>query len=139
MHGSDSYRAKVRRERTLNSRTFEFFFLFLRALRSRVRGIFQQRALEYIESYVVLAEQQSRIPYMWRQKFGRFDQALSTGGFRIFRLFSSSLFPSATQLSPSGASNIYVSLFKKKKELTARTHMELGTRLNALSALCRDH
>lgn len=97
-----------------NFEQWNFRVFSLYALES---GGYFNSVLEYIESYVVLAEQQSRIPYVW-QKFRRFDQVLSTGGFE----FSGPYPPSSlSRIGLPRARQIYVygvSLFKKGKKLT---------------------
>lgn len=112
MHGSDSYRAKVRRERTLNSGTFEFFRFTLSS-----PGDISTPDRVHRELYVVLAVQQSRIPYMYGKSSVDSIKYFRPVWLRIFRPFPlPSSPPPRIDEGPSGAPNIHGVSFKKVEE-----------------------
>lgn len=123
MHGSDSYRAKVWRERTLNSGTSEFF----RSLSSPGDISIPDSSTSRV-IYVVLAEQQSRIPYMCGKSSVDSIKYLRPERLRIFRPFPPpSSPPPRIDEGPSGALNIHGVSFKKVETRNLKRRKLTGT------------
>lgn len=90
------------------------------ASRSRVRRIFQLRTRVHRELRRPGGTTVSHSVYV-RQKFGRFDQVLSTSGFEFSGPFPPP--PLSSSLGTPRARQIYtVFLYLKKKKINAGTH-----------------